>query len=147
MPTAADVVAEARSWIGTPFHWQASLKGVGCDCKGLIVGVARELGLPEAASLYAAIADYGDVVPVPTLLRGLSETLVRVPEPAPGGIVLMLTGLPRRPQHLGIYTGDHVIHALQRGAQRSKAVTPTPAASAFRAWPLHSAWRFASLET
>jgi NlpC/P60 family putative phage cell wall peptidase len=39
--TADSVVAEARSWIGTPYQHQASLKGVGCDCLGLVRGVWR----------------------------------------------------------------------------------------------------------
>jgi cell wall-associated NlpC family hydrolase len=29
-----DIIAAARSWIGTPYCHQASLKGVGCDCSG-----------------------------------------------------------------------------------------------------------------
>jgi NlpC/P60 family putative phage cell wall peptidase len=33
----------ARSWIGTPYRHQASLKGVGCDCLGLLRGVWREV--------------------------------------------------------------------------------------------------------
>jgi hypothetical protein len=35
------IIAEARSWIGTPYRHQASLKGVGCDCLGLLRGVWR----------------------------------------------------------------------------------------------------------
>lgn len=35
------IVAEARGWIGTPYRHQASLKGVGCDCLGLLRGVWR----------------------------------------------------------------------------------------------------------
>ena len=38
----ADIVALARGWLGTPYHHQASLKGVGCDCLGLIRGVYAE---------------------------------------------------------------------------------------------------------
>ncbi|WP_112663096.1 NlpC/P60 family protein [Microvirga flavescens] len=37
------VVAHARSWIGTPYRHQASLKGVGCDCLGLLRGVWRDV--------------------------------------------------------------------------------------------------------
>ena len=29
------IVTQARTWIGTPFHHQARLKGKGCDCLGL----------------------------------------------------------------------------------------------------------------
>lgn len=36
MREAADIVAAARGWIGTPYLHQASLKGVGTDCLGLV---------------------------------------------------------------------------------------------------------------
>jgi len=39
--TRAAIVAEARSWIGTRYRHQGSLKGVGCDCLGLVRGVWR----------------------------------------------------------------------------------------------------------
>ena len=37
----AAIVAEARAWIGTRYCHQASVKGVGCDCLGLVRGVWR----------------------------------------------------------------------------------------------------------
>jgi NlpC/P60 family putative phage cell wall peptidase len=37
------IIGIAKSWVGTPYHHQASLKGVGCDCFGLIRGIWREL--------------------------------------------------------------------------------------------------------
>ena len=51
----AAVIAAARVWIGTPYRHQASLKGVGCDCLGLIRGVWRGLygGEPEEVPAYA----------------------------------------------------------------------------------------------
>lgn len=49
MTTRADVVAEARTWLGTPWQHQQSLKGVATDCLGLISGVALNLGLEGAA--------------------------------------------------------------------------------------------------
>ena len=50
----ADIVAAARGWIGTPYVHQASVKGVGTDCLGLLRGVWREvLGAePEAVPPY-----------------------------------------------------------------------------------------------
>ena len=41
------IVRCARGWLGTPYHHQASVKGVGCDCLGLIRGLWRELCGPE----------------------------------------------------------------------------------------------------
>ena len=47
-------VAIARDWIGTPYRHQASAKGAGTDCLGLLRGVWRELygGEPEAVPAY-----------------------------------------------------------------------------------------------
>jgi NlpC/P60 family putative phage cell wall peptidase len=47
MPASSDVLAEARRWIGTPFQHQGRLRGVGVDCVGLAIGVARGLGLAD----------------------------------------------------------------------------------------------------
>lgn len=52
MPTApitrADVVAEALSWLGTPYHHLADVKGAGVDCAMLLVRVYAALGLIPA---------------------------------------------------------------------------------------------------
>ncbi len=47
MIDTATIVRRARGWLGTPYHHQASVKGVGCDCLGLIRGLWRELCGPE----------------------------------------------------------------------------------------------------
>jgi cell wall-associated NlpC family hydrolase len=136
--TREDVVTEARDWIGTPFRWQASLKRVGADCKGYIAGVARELAMPEAASVYAAMADYGARVPVATLKRGLAATLERVGEPEPGDVLLLIVS--GKAQHLGFHAGDALLHTYS-----GKTVMASPLKGALRVWPLDSAWRFPSL--
>src|SRR5579871_708986 len=41
----AGVVAIARSWIGTPYHHQGRIKGVGVDCAMIVVEVFAEAGL------------------------------------------------------------------------------------------------------
>lgn len=52
--SAATIVAEARSWIGTPYLHQASVRGAGADCLGLVRGVWRGLhgAEPEAVPPY-----------------------------------------------------------------------------------------------
>ncbi|MEQ8267653.1 MAG: NlpC/P60 family protein [Parvibaculum sp.] len=42
MTTRDRIVTAARGWIGTPYRHQASAKGAGCDCLGLVRGVWRE---------------------------------------------------------------------------------------------------------
>lgn len=53
--TRERAVAAARGWLGTPYHHQASLRGVGCDCLGLVRGVWRELygSEPEQTAPYS----------------------------------------------------------------------------------------------
>jgi hypothetical protein len=41
----AKVEAVARTWIGTPFHDRAEVKGAGCDCATLLKCVFVEAGL------------------------------------------------------------------------------------------------------
>jgi len=50
------IIASARSWIGTPYHHQASVKDMGCDCLGLLRGVWREVydgAEPEVVPAYS----------------------------------------------------------------------------------------------
>ncbi len=50
-----DVAAAARGWIGTPYRHQASAKGAGADCLGLVRGVWREMlgEMPEVVPAYS----------------------------------------------------------------------------------------------
>ena len=47
------VVKAARGWIGTPYVHQASCRGAGCDCLGLLRGVWREIVGPEPEAVPA----------------------------------------------------------------------------------------------
>ncbi len=42
------LVAEALSWLGTPYHHLADVKGVGVDCAMLLVRVCANVGLVAA---------------------------------------------------------------------------------------------------
>lgn len=104
MITRNDVVTEARLWLGTPWKHQGRLQGIGTDCVGLVVGVAKALGIP--------IQDqdgYSENFPSPKqLLRGLeSEMIALVHEPGPGDVVLMAVD---EPIHLGILGHGLLIH-------------------------------------
>lgn len=49
----AAVVAEALSWLGTPYHHLAQVKGAGVDCGQLLLAVYRDAGLiPQTESGY-----------------------------------------------------------------------------------------------
>lgn len=117
-PKGIAIVAEARSWLGTPFHHQAALKGVGCDCGGLVRGVGAACGvldIPEER--WAPYAAYGRT-PHPERMRAaLEEFLVPISEDqADVGDVCWLHWREGLPMHLAILgmldTRFTIIHAL-----------------------------------
>ena len=58
--TRARIVYAARDWIGTPYRHQASLRGVGCDCLGLVRGVWRDVIGPEPETPGPYAADWAE---------------------------------------------------------------------------------------
>jgi len=58
--TGADVVAAARLWIGTPYVHQASVRGCGADCLGLLRGIWRDLLACEPEDVPAYTADWSE---------------------------------------------------------------------------------------
>lgn len=77
--TRAAIVAEARSWLGTPYRHQASLKGVGCDCLGLVRGIWRACLGDEPEALAAYTPHWAEVGGEETLLAAAGRHLVPVP--------------------------------------------------------------------
>src|SRR3954463_424367 len=62
-----DVVQIARSWICTPYVHQASLKGVGCDCLGMLRGIWRELYGEEPEEIPPYSLDWAEATGAETL--------------------------------------------------------------------------------
>lgn len=48
MTTREQVVAEARSWLKTPYHHRARVKGAGVDCAQILIAIFAAVGLLEA---------------------------------------------------------------------------------------------------
>lgn len=86
----ARILVAARGWIGTPYRHQASRRGVGCDCLGLVRGVWRELygEEPEAPPPYRP--DWAETGGAETLLEAARRWLVQIPVEAagPGDVLL-----------------------------------------------------------
>jgi NlpC/P60 family putative phage cell wall peptidase len=72
------IVAAARGWLGTPYHHQASLRGVGSDCLGLIRGIWRELYGEEPEAMPPYTTDWGSATGSETLLAAASRHLVKL---------------------------------------------------------------------
>lgn len=121
------IVAEARSWIGTRYQHQASLKGVGCDCLGLVRGVWRNCigSEPEAPPPYAP--DWAEARGEEALAQAALRHLVPIGIDAFGcGDVLLFRwrdGFVAK--HAAIASGEGtMIHAHDGAAVCEVALTP-----------------------
>ena len=116
----AHVLAAAREWIGTPYRHQASTKGVGCDCLGLVRGVWRDLYGDEPEPLPAYGRDWAERTGEDRLADAARRHfLCCEPLLAPeiGDLILFRwrSDLPAR--HCGLYAGDQrFIHAYEKAA-------------------------------
>jgi NlpC/P60 family putative phage cell wall peptidase len=117
MALRQDLVAEARSWIGTPYLHQASVKGAGTDCLGLVRGVWRALVGTEPEAVPAYSEDWAE----PERVEVLFEASVRWLRPKErgqadiGDVLLFRMRSGSIAKHLGIQTetmgGGAFVHA------------------------------------
>lgn len=122
MTRADRAVAEARTWIGTPYVHQASGKGAGTDCLGLLRGVWRAVIGDEPLPVPAYTEDWdeaaaGEVLRV-AAERCLCPKLLR--DAAPGDVLLFRMQDGFVAKHLGIQSrigaDAAFIHAYSRHA-------------------------------
>lgn len=111
------MIAAARSLIGTPFHHQGRVPGVGLDCAGVLIVTAWLTGKKPRTFDVTGYPATPDGV---TLQKLCDEHLDRVDDLQPGDVALIRWQRPDAPpQHLGI-VGDHahgglsLIHADSR---------------------------------
>ena len=112
----AALLAEARSWIGTPYRHQASLKGAGCDCLGLIRGLWRARHGAEPETLPAYGPDWAESRGDEALWLALGRHLRPAgPVPQPGDVLLFRMRAGSVAKHLGVLSdtgpSPHFIHA------------------------------------
>jgi len=86
------IVAAARSWIGTPYHNCADVKGVGCDCGMLLVRVFVDLGLVQAFDPRPYAHDWHLHRGEERYLAALLSRASRVEAPQPGDVMLFRVG-------------------------------------------------------
>jgi NlpC/P60 family putative phage cell wall peptidase len=125
--TRAALVAEARSWIGTPYQHQASLKGVGCDCLGLVRGVWRGCvgAEPELAPPYAP--DWAEAGHRETLAEAAQRHLApsAFDRIAAGDVLLFRWRAVHIAKHAAIATGEGtMVHAHDGAAVCEVAFSP-----------------------
>lgn len=117
--TRAMIAATARTWIGTPYHHQASERGVGTDCLGLVRGVWRDLYAFDAELPPAYSRDWAEASGEETLLAAAARHLLSI-HPAqarPGDVVIFRLRAGLIAKHAAILsTPTTFIHAMEGAA-------------------------------
>ena len=105
---------EARLWLATPYQHQASLRGVGCDCLGLVRGVWRALYGPEPETPPPYRPDWAELGGRELLHDALARALVPIAltDARPGDVLLFRMAPDVPAKHCALLSGpDRMIHA------------------------------------
>lgn len=104
MTPGSRVVAVARSWIGTPYLHQASVRGAGADCLGLLRGVWRAVIGEEPEPMPAYTEDWAEPSRQEVLLAAAQRWLIAKPiaSEAVGDVLLFRMRDGSIAKHLGI---------------------------------------------
>jgi len=135
--TRTAIVAEARSWIGTRYQHQASVKGVGCDCLGLVRGVWRGCigDEPEAPPPYAP--DWAEATGTESLAEAALRHLlpVAIDDFSEGDVLLFRWRGGCVAKHVAIVASDAtMIHAHDGASVCEVVIAPW--------WRRHLAYAF-----
>ncbi|KQS68143.1 peptidase P60 [Rhizobium sp. Leaf371] len=130
------VLASARDWIGTPYRHQASLKGVGCDCLGLIRGIWREIHGREPETPPPYRPDWAERSGEDRLWDAATRVMgapIDLGAMRPGDLLLFRWRLGMPAKHAGILSRDEAppasggarfIHAYEQASVVESALVP-----------------------
>lgn len=112
------VISHARSWIGTPYRDRAAIKGAGCDCLGLMVGLYRQVHGPLPVDVPPYRGDWADRSTGDLLIEaGRALFVERQPatEFAPGDVLIFRLRPDMAAKHIGIVSGiNTMIHSYEK---------------------------------
>lgn len=126
-----EVVARARAWIGTPYQHQASCRGAGTDCLGLVRGLWREMLGTEPETPPAYTPDWSEPARSEDLLAAARRHLlpVSVEEMGPGDVAVMRMAENAVAKHMGVIAqseaGETLIHAYSGHGVVESTLTPS----------------------
>jgi NlpC/P60 family putative phage cell wall peptidase len=102
------IVVIARGWLGTPYLHQASAKGQGADCLGLVRGVWRELYGEEPERPPA----YGRTEASEAMIAAARRNLAPTRRPRAGAVLFFRIERAGPVRHCGVMTeGERFLHA------------------------------------
>lgn len=108
MTTRAALVAEARTWLGTPYHHHGRVKGVGVDCAMLLAEVFERCGVAPRIEPGAYAHDWHLHRSEEVFLEWVESTGARqVQQPQPGDVAVFRFG--RTYSHGAIFLDDGLL--------------------------------------
>jgi len=128
--TREQIIAEARTWLDTPYHRGGRVKGAGCDCATFVFEVFYRCGLVPDENLGVFSSDWSaheqSEVYMLRILRHARKVVEGNSYPTlqakPGNIVLTKTESGRVYDHGGIVTAwPMLIHAMPGGVAEVNA--------------------------
>jgi NlpC/P60 family putative phage cell wall peptidase len=138
-----EIVAIARTWLGTPYEHQSSCRGAGTDCLGLLRGVWRELigNEPEAVPPYTP--DWSEPAGSEELLAAAGRHLdpVRAECAQAGDVLLLRMREGGVAKHVGLLARDRMGHKTMIHAYSGHGVVESPLTPAW-ARRIASVFRF-----
>ncbi len=128
------IVASARAWIGTPYRHQASKRGAGADCLGLVRGLWRELLGPEPEAPPPYTADWSETGGAERLLSAATRHFIPLDEAdaRSGDIVVLRMGPRAVAKHVGVLAVAGDEHATIIHAYSGQGVVESPFTPAWR---------------
>lgn len=128
---ADEIVDCARAWIGTPYRHQASCRGAGTDCLGLLRGVWRETMGDEPELVPAYTPDWSEPGRSEDMLAAAGRHLAAVDAAAaaPGDVIVLRMREGSVAKHVGILARSPqghatLIHAYSGHGVVESAMTP-----------------------
>lgn len=82
------IVAEARTWMRTPYHHEARVKGAGVDCVQILAAVFSDVGLIPPPKIDKYPHDWHLHRNAELYLKGLFQYAVETKNPQPGDVAL-----------------------------------------------------------
>jgi NlpC/P60 family putative phage cell wall peptidase len=126
MTVAERAILEARRWIGTPYLHQASTRGAGTDCLGLLRGIWRAIHGTEPELVPAYTSDWAEpqhrevlfeaanrwLVPKPLQVQDLGDVLLfRMRDGAVAKHLGLQSEVGAHPKFIHSYTGHGVLES------------------------------------
>lgn len=125
------IVERARAWLGTPYRHQASCRGAGTDCLGLLRGIWRETLGPEPEAVPSYTADWSEPGQSEDLLGAARRNLVEIArsEMRPGDVLVMRMRDVGVAKHVGVLAATPaglptLIHAYSGRGVVESSLTP-----------------------